>query len=148
MTNAGAIMAEAVARGHPLLPKKHNLDLSSSLFGKLFVLAWAERNGPSKLAGREEVVREFLRAADKAPESIQSIMHVEDRITGPSIAEFTDYMIAAQDDGLLKRYNPAYIRCFVDADAFEASTVLQSFEQKFGPEIHWLRERVEALSEE
>jgi hypothetical protein len=135
---------ESVQRG-PFTRSRRKLSLTPELFGKLLVLIWGEQHGKSDLADRDAVIQALLDATDTAPDSVRSVMHIEDRISGPSIAEYTQYMVAAQDDGLLKRYNPAYVRCHVEVQPSEAEYLLESYEEDFASELAWLRERVRQL---
>jgi hypothetical protein len=130
---------------HPLLSPLDSLRLTPALFGKLLVLAWAERNGRSDLPDRRTIINELIQAADTAPDQVRTVMHVEDRVTGPSISEYTDYMVAAQDDGFVKRYNPAFVRSSVEVGAVEASNLLAAYEGDFLDVIVWLRDRITAM---
>ena len=136
------------AENHPLLRTLPRLRLTPELFGKLFVLAWAESHGRSDLADRDRIISAFLSGADDAPSAVRDVMHLEDRITGPSIAEYTDYMVAAQDDGLLKRWNPAHVRCYVEVAEDEAEAMLADYENEFADVVSWLRKRVKEIAHE
>ena len=73
-------------------------------------------------------------------------MHIEDRLDGPIISEYSDYMIGAQDDGMIKRWNPSYAQCRVEIGPIEARNLLNRYSQSFAGEITWLRDVVNNLS--
>lgn len=114
--------------------------LTSEMFGKLLVLAWAEKYGRSILPSQESLTSALL-AAD-APERVKAVLHVDDRTGEAKIQEFTQYVVAAQEDGLLRRMNPSYVMGEVKIDAPFARRLLEQFAKHYRPEIHWLRERV------
>lgn len=118
--------------------------LTSEMFGKLLVLAWAEQHGRSILPSRESLT--FALLADPAPERVQSILHVDDRTGEPRIQEFTEYVIAAQQDGLLRRMNPSHVVGEVRVDAPVARRLLGQFAKYYEREISWLRARVSAAA--
>lgn len=117
--------------------------LTSDVFGKLLILAWAERHGRSVLPSQESLTEALLSAA--APERVKEVLHVDDRTGEPRIQEFTQYIVSAQGDGLLRRMNPSYVMGEVKVDAPIARRILEKFAKHYASEINWLRQRVEAV---
>lgn len=132
---------------HPLfdvLPRRP--EISPDVFGQLIVYAWAAKNGPSDLPARDVLVEELLKNRASLPREVQAVMHSESRATGEAaISEYSEYMAAAQDAGLIKRYNPNYIRCRVEVGQLQAQDRLAEYKEQYPAIVAWLEARVENL---
>jgi len=133
---------------HPLFARRDDAQqLDTETFGKLMVFAWAARNGRSDFPDRDALAKEFLENRKSLPEPASNLMNPEPRAIGQAaIAEYSQYMTAAQDAGLVKRYNPAFVRCHVEVGLLEARDRLDEFRGKYPDVISWLDERVKKLS--
>jgi hypothetical protein len=122
--------------------------LNPETFGALIVFAWAARNGRSDLPDRDTLAAEFLEHRHELPPEGLDVLHPETRSIGnEAIAEYSEYMAAAQDAGLIRRYNPAYVRCHVEVGQIEALDRLAEYRRTHGDLIKWLENRVEKLSQ-
>jgi hypothetical protein len=129
-------------------PLRQKAALDAETFGKLIVFAWASRHGRSDFPDSETWAKELLPHRGELPGDARDVLHAETRALGAAtIAEYSDYMAAAQDAGLVRRYNPAYIRCHVEVGQLEACDRLNDYREKYGTVIHWLEKRVERLSQ-
>ena len=121
------------------------LELTAELFGKLFALVWAEKFGRSMLPSRAEITKLLIGSGDDIPESIEDIMHQDERLGTRTIAEFTDYILAAQEAGLVQRMNPSFVSGAVQIGSFDARKLLSMFEDDLKQEIDWLRSRINRM---
>ncbi len=129
-------------------PLTKSARLSPETFGALIVFAWAARNGRSDLPDRDALAAEFLQHRHELPPEGLEVLHPEVRaIGGEAIAEYSEYMAAAQDAGLIRRYNPAYVRCHVEVGQIEARDRLAEYRRTYGDLINWLDNRIEKLSQ-
>jgi hypothetical protein len=121
------------------------LSLTPELFGKLLVLVWAERFGRSILPSREELTQVLVGGseADHVPQTVLDVMHLDQRLGAETIVEFTDYVLAAQEAGLVQRLNPSFVSGAVQIGSFDARKLLSVFEDDLKPEIEWIRSRLE-----
>lgn len=126
MRNYAALIAEA-RQSNGLGSVGRQIDLTPSVFGKVLVAAWAAHMGRSDFPRRDLIMRELLAAAGTAPPEVKAVMHVDDCLTGPAIAEYSEYMAAAQMDGLVKRYNPDYVRVAVEIDRLTGKDILEMY---------------------
>lgn len=133
---------------HIFTPLRSAPKLDAETFGKLIVFAWAAKNGQSDLPDRDSLVQELLENRDSLSDEGKDVLHAKPRAIGePTIAEFSEYMAASQDAGLIKRFNPAYIRCHVEIGKIEAEDRLVDYKHAHGDLIGWLTDRMDALSQ-
>jgi hypothetical protein len=147
MDHIETMIAEARQAGHYALKPQPRLQLTPDVFGKLLFAQWASQMGRSDFPARDDVINVLLRHAASAPAAVRDVMQLEDRITGPTIAQYTDYAQAAQADRLIKRYNPDYVRISVEIDALTGEHLVDRFTQDL-PEVRtWVEGVVRNLIE-
>src|SRR5262249_4767549 len=125
-------------------PSARVLELTPAIFGKMLLLVWAERNGRSVLPSREELSKCLLESVTP-PRAISAIMHVDSRGGARRIQEFTYYMAAAQEAGLLRRMNPSYVAGESTIDRATAAKMLGRYVDMFPTEVAWLQKRIAPL---
>jgi hypothetical protein len=145
MDNMERMIAEARDARHYALQPQPKLRLTPDVFGKVLFAQWASQNGRSDFPARDVVIRTLLRHAVSAPPAVKEIMQLEDRITGATIAQYTDYAQAAQADKLIKRYNPDYVRVSVEIDSLTGERLVERYTES-QPEVRmWVAEIVQDL---
>jgi hypothetical protein len=135
------MLAEARAAGHYGTEPTPHVRLTPDVFGKILFAQWAVRKGRSDFPPREDVIDVLLSNAAQAPHDVTEVMQLEDRITGPTIAQYTDYAQAAQADRLISRYNPDYVRISVEIDSLTGTRLVSQYTEHL-PEVRLWVERV------
>jgi len=147
MRDYAALLAKAKQNGHFAVGARPSIALTPSVFGKLFVAAWAARNGRSELPKRDDVIKEFLSGADEAPDEVRGVMHIDEQVDGEkTIVEYTDYMVAAQSDRLIRRYNPDYIRTSVEIDSLTGTRLKEALSNGKKDVVAWVENLVNSLT--
>ncbi|NYZ16733.1 hypothetical protein HL658_29655 [Azospirillum sp. RWY-5-1] len=141
-----ALLAKARMDNHPAVAAPPTLRLTPAIFGKLLVAAWAARHGRTDFPPRDRITDVLLERAGEAPADVDSILCVDDRITGPVLADWSEYMAAAQMSGLVKRLNPDYVRVVVEIDGLTGRDLLDDY-TRGKPELkRWVETVVDDLS--
>ena len=146
MAKFDALIARARRERHFSVVEQPAVLLTPSIFGKLLVAAWALKHGRSDLPHRDEIIGVLLSSAETAPPEVRAVMHLDDRIHSSEIAEYSEYMVAAQMDGLIKRYNPDYIRTSVEIDRLTGSHLVDLYTKGKDNLRSWVEMVVDQLS--
>ncbi|GLK77658.1 hypothetical protein GCM10008171_29120 [Methylopila jiangsuensis] len=145
MRNYDDLVRQAREQGH-FKADQSKIPLTTAILGKLIVAAWAAENGRSDLPRRERVMAALLDRANDAPAEVRQVMHVDRRLTGPVIAEYSEYLASAQIDGLIKRYNPDYVRVAVEIDRATGADLLNDYRDRPAV-VEWVKSVTRKLLE-
>jgi hypothetical protein len=107
--------------------------------GKALIAAWAVRHGRSRFPDVESVTDAVL--AVPAPHELSVLLAVEDRITGPIMADWSEWMAAASASFLIQRSGRLV---FLDIDRLGASDILSNYSASV---VAWAKAIVDRLSD-
>lgn len=146
MRNYAALVKNAREQGRFVNEGSTPLRMTPELFGKILVAAWAAKKGQSDFPQKELVIETLIAAAEEAPDDIKKVLSVEDRIGRETLANYSDYIAAAQMDGLVKRFNPDLVRVSVRLDRTNGANLLDKLTSGRENVRQWVDDCIEKLN--
>ena len=134
------LVEKARSEGEAPFRQRPPLQPSPSVVGKALIAAWAETHGRSRFPSIERLTRAVL--ALPVPAELRSFLCIEDRITGPLLADWSDWISHASIGGLVARVPGVPGGVDVEIDRTTAQHILAGY-----PSIltDWARGMVVAL---
>jgi hypothetical protein len=90
-----------------------------------------------QMPNREALTKLFLNRQD-VPEHLKSVFQFAKRYEGPTLVTYTDMIDAAQQAGIIRRFNPGHVNVAADLDPLSAQHLLQMTNSDFNDDIAWL----------
>jgi hypothetical protein len=110
-------------------------EISADVFGMLLAIICAAHG--REMPSRDALTKLFLRRQD-TPQRLKDALQFVERHEGPSLMTYTDMIDAAQQAGIIRRFNPGHISVATDIDQLNAQHLLQMANLEFNDEITWL----------
>ncbi|MBK8011690.1 MAG: hypothetical protein IPK13_10080 [Deltaproteobacteria bacterium] len=112
--------------------------LTTETLGHMVPVAWIATTGQAELPSKRDIVGLLIEGENEAPEAVRRLLHVEYRLDGPVVKEYSTILAAAQASGLVSRDNPSNVSARGKVDQIQAQNLMDQWSIDFPDETEWL----------